>query len=113
MKPLSRRKFISVAASTAATSCLPLTGAGLLAAGSAQAAAASDKSDSRESDTPAPFLLVNPGYKLMVDTVKVGPGIADAEYMLGPVDMSRTKALMFGVYHIDSATRERRVDQRR
>jgi hypothetical protein len=70
MKPLSRRKFISVAASTAATSCLPLTGAGLLAAGSAQAAAASDKSDSRESDTPAPFLLVNPGYKLMIDPVK-------------------------------------------
>src|SRR5579862_7757228 len=71
MKPLSRRKFISAAATTAATTCLPLTGAGLLAADSAVAAAAPDsESDSRESATPAPLLVVNRGYKLMIDPGK-------------------------------------------
>ena len=45
--------------------------------------------------------------KVMTDSIKVGGEISDSEY-LGPVDMGRTKALMFGIYHTDTATRERR-----
>ena len=42
--------------------------------------------------------------KVMVDSVKAGGEIADSQY-LGMVDMARTKALLFEVYHRDSATR--------
>ncbi len=45
--------------------------------------------------------------KVVADTVRVGGEIADSEYLLGPVDMARTQALMFGTYHTDTATRER------
>jgi len=71
-KRLSRRKFLSAAASTVATSCLPLAGAGLLTGRATQAYGAprAEGDDSRESGIPAPLLIVNPGYKLMIDTVK-------------------------------------------
>jgi len=42
----------------------------------------------------------------MVDSIKTGGEITDSEYF-GPIDMARTKALMFGIYHTDTATRER------
>jgi hypothetical protein len=45
--------------------------------------------------------------KVMVDSIKTGGPIADSEYLLGPVDMPRTRALMFGTYHTDTATRDR------
>jgi hypothetical protein len=45
--------------------------------------------------------------KVLSDSIKIGGEISDSEY-LGPVDMARTKALMFGTYHTDTATRERR-----
>ena len=44
--------------------------------------------------------------KVMVDSITTGGEISDSEY-LGPVDMARTKALMFGVYNVATATRER------
>jgi hypothetical protein len=44
--------------------------------------------------------------KVMADSVVVGGEISDSQY-LGMVDMARTKALMFEVYHRDTATRER------
>jgi hypothetical protein len=44
--------------------------------------------------------------KVMTDSVVVGGEISDSQY-LGMVDLARTKALMFEVYHRDTATRER------
>ncbi len=44
--------------------------------------------------------------KVIADSIKLGGEIIDSEYF-GPLDMERTKALMFGVYHIDAATRQR------
>ena len=44
--------------------------------------------------------------KVMADSIRIGGEISDSEY-LGPVDMARTTALMFGTYHTDTATRER------
>ena len=44
--------------------------------------------------------------KVMADSVKVGGEISDSQYM-GMVDMARTKALLFEVYHRDTVTRER------
>ena len=44
--------------------------------------------------------------KVMADSVVAGGEISDSQY-LGMVDMARTKALMFEVYHRDTATRAR------
>jgi hypothetical protein len=44
--------------------------------------------------------------KVMADSIVAGGQISDSEY-LGMVDMARTKALMFGTYHTDTATRPR------
>ena len=57
---LSRRRFISGVASTAATSCLPL------------AALAQNTSvrESRESDSSRPIMVVNSGYRLLIDSVR-------------------------------------------
>src|SRR5271165_2512225 len=71
-KKLSRRRFLSAAASTVATSCLPLSGAALLAASPAHALSApgGQTGPSHESATPAPVMVVNPGYRLLIDSVK-------------------------------------------
>src|SRR5215831_11371457 len=57
---LSRRRFISAVASTAASSCLPL---------SAFAQNTSIR-ESRESASPPPVMVVNSGYCLMIDSVR-------------------------------------------
>ena len=44
--------------------------------------------------------------KVMADSITAGGEISDSQN-LGMVDMARTTALMFGLYHIDTATRER------
>jgi transmembrane protein TMEM260 (protein O-mannosyltransferase) len=44
--------------------------------------------------------------QVMPDSIVAGGQITDSEY-LGMVDMARTKALMFGTYHTDTATRPR------
>src|SRR5579871_4291356 len=57
---LSRRRFISGMASTAATSCLPLD---VLAQNTSVG-------QSRESASAAPVMVVNGGYRLLVDSVR-------------------------------------------
>ncbi len=71
-KGLSRRRFLSGVASTAATSCLPLSGAAILAGDSTSAFAAQNTSVSvsREAVSPAPVIIVNPGYRLLIDAVR-------------------------------------------
>ena len=57
---LSRRRFISGVASTAATSCLPL---GVLAQNTSVR-------QSRESASAAPVMVVNSGYRLLIDSIR-------------------------------------------
>ena len=66
---LSRRGFLSAVASAAATSYLPLSEATMLAGDPAPALAAEDRHirASRESTASPPMLVVNPGYRLMID----------------------------------------------
>ncbi len=69
---LSRRRFISTAASTVATTLLPLS-AGMVVAG--ESASASSEADghiasSRESAAPPPIIVVNAGYRLLVNPAK-------------------------------------------
>jgi hypothetical protein len=67
-KKLSRRKFLSAIASTTATSCLPLTGAAILATGSTETCAAqyTHVRASGESAAPPPVTVINPGYRLLI-----------------------------------------------
>jgi hypothetical protein len=72
-KELSRRRFISAVASTVATSCLPLAGTVIVAGDSTQALGAQQDgfiSVSRESQSAPPVVVTNPGYKLLIDSVK-------------------------------------------
>jgi hypothetical protein len=71
-KGLSRRRFLSGVASTAATSCLPLTGAAILTADATAALGGQNTNvrESRESVTPAPVIVANSGYRLLIDSVR-------------------------------------------
>lgn len=71
-KGLSRRRFLSGVASTAATSCLPLSGAAILAGDTVAALAAQNSSisKSREAASAPPVIVVNPGYRLLIDSVR-------------------------------------------
>ena len=66
---LSRRTFLSAIASTTATSCLPLTGAAILATESTETCAAqyTHVRASGEASTPPPVAVNNPGYRLLID----------------------------------------------
>lgn len=64
-KKLSRRKFLSGAASTAAASCLPTAGAALIAIGSAEAQY-SKIGSSREMQS-SPIAVTNPKYCLLIE----------------------------------------------
>jgi hypothetical protein len=69
---LSRRRFLSGVASTAATSCIPLSGAAIFTGDSTPALAAQNTSVrvSREANTPTPLIIVNSGYRLLIDSVR-------------------------------------------
>jgi hypothetical protein len=71
-KGLSRRRFLSGVASTAATRCVPLSGGAILAGDSTPAPAAQNStiSVSREAVSAPPVLIVNSGYRLLIDSVK-------------------------------------------
>ncbi len=71
-KGLSRRRFLSGVASTAATSCIPLSGAAILAGDATPALAKQNTSVrvSREAKTPPPLVIVNSGYRLLIDSVR-------------------------------------------
>src|SRR6266478_5961233 len=71
-KGLSRRRFLSGVASTAATSCIPLSGAAILTGDSTPALAMQNTSVrvSREANTPTPLIIVNSGYRLLIDSVR-------------------------------------------
>ena len=68
-KKLSRRTLLSVIASTTATSCLPLAGATILATESAETCAAqyTQVRASGEAATPPPVVVINRGYRLLID----------------------------------------------
>ncbi len=70
-KKISRRKFLSTAASTAAASCLPVAGTAILAADPPVALAQySHVSASQVAQLPAPVTIVNRGYRLLIDSEK-------------------------------------------
>ncbi len=71
-KGFSRRRFLSDAASTAVTSCLPLSGAAILAGDLAPALAAQNTSVSvsREAVSAPPVIIVHAGYRLLIDSVR-------------------------------------------
>ena len=68
-RKLSRRTLLSALASTTATSCLPLAGAGILAAGYAETSEAQNTriNASAEVAAPAPVAVIHPGYRLLID----------------------------------------------
>ena len=68
-KELSRRRFISTIASTAAASYLPLAGAAILAEESTNAFAAQDSHIrvSREAVAVPPMIILNSGYRLLIN----------------------------------------------
>ena len=68
---LSRRSFLSGAAFTAATSYLPL-GAATVLAGDSPAALSQNTTvrKSAESPVPAPVVVANPGYRLLIDSAR-------------------------------------------
>ena len=71
-KGFSRRQFLSGVASTATTSCLPLSGVAILKCNSTPALAAQNTSVrvSREAVSAAPVIIVNSGYRLLIDSVR-------------------------------------------
>ena len=71
-KGFSRRRFLSGVASTAATSCLPPSGAAILTCNSTPALAAQNTSVSvsREAVSAPPVIIVNSGYRLLIDSVR-------------------------------------------
>src|SRR6202161_3718829 len=71
-KELSRRTFLSAIASTTAASCLPLTGAAILAIESTETAAAqyTRVRASGEAAAPPPVTVVHSGYRLLIDPEK-------------------------------------------
>jgi hypothetical protein len=67
-KRISRRKFLTAVGSAAATTCIPVTGAMVLAGNPAEASAQYSRiSVSRESNAPAPVFVENAGYRLLID----------------------------------------------
>ena len=68
-RKLSRRTILSALASTTATSCIPLAGAGMLAAGAAETAEAQNTriAASGEIAAPAPVAVIHSGYRLLID----------------------------------------------
>ena len=71
-KRFSRRRFLSDVASTAMTSCLPLSGAAIVTGDFAPALAAQNTSVSvsREAVSAPPVNIVNSGYRLLIDSVR-------------------------------------------
>jgi Domain of unknown function (DUF6259) len=71
-KGFSRRRFLSGVASTATTSCLPLSGVAILKCNSTPALAAQNTSVSvsREAVSAPPVIIVNSGYRLLIDSVR-------------------------------------------
>jgi hypothetical protein len=71
-KGFSRRRFLSGVASTAATSCVPLSGAAILTGDPTPALAAQNTSISvsREAVSAPPVIIVNSGYRLLIDSEK-------------------------------------------
>ena len=71
-KGFSRRRFLSGVASTAATSCLPLSGAANLTGGATPALAAQNTTIrvSREAVSAPPVVILNSGYRLLIDSVR-------------------------------------------
>ena len=69
---LSRRRFISAVAYSAATSCLPLAGIAIVAGDSTPAVGAQDGriGVSHESESAPPVVVTHPGYRLLIDSVK-------------------------------------------
>jgi hypothetical protein len=69
---VSRRRFLSGVASATATSCLPIGAAAALAGKPTGASAAqnSSVSVSRESASAPPLIVVNRGYRLVIDAVR-------------------------------------------
>jgi hypothetical protein len=66
-KKISRRRFLA----TAATTCIPATGAILLAGDATQALAQYSRIDtSREANAPPPLVVEHPGYRLLIDATK-------------------------------------------
>lgn len=71
-KGFSRRRFLSGVASTATTSCLPLSGVAILKCNATPALAAQNTSVSvsREAVSAPPVIIVNSGYRLLIDSVR-------------------------------------------
>jgi hypothetical protein len=70
-KELSRRRFLSAVASTAATSCLSLSLDAVLAGESTPAIAEDGHiAISREALVSEPVIVMNPGYRLLIDSKK-------------------------------------------
>jgi len=68
----SRRRFLSGVASTAATSCLPLSAAAVLASEATPALAGQNTtvSVSHEAASTPPVIVVNSGYRLLIDSAR-------------------------------------------
>lgn len=70
-KKISRRRFLSAAATTAATTCIPATGAIILAGDAAHALAQYSRIDaSHEATAAAPLIVEHSGYRLLIDSAK-------------------------------------------
>ena len=70
-KGFSRRRFLSRVASTAATSCLPLGGTAILTGDSTPALAQNTSvSVSREAKSGPPVMVLNSGYRLLIDSAR-------------------------------------------
>ena len=70
-KRISRRRFLSAAATTAATTCIPAAGAIILAGDAAKALAQYSHIDaSREAPAAAPLVVEHSGYRLLIDSAK-------------------------------------------
>jgi hypothetical protein len=68
---ISRRRFLSAAATTAATTCIPAAGAIILAGDAAKALAQYSHIDaSREAPAAAPLVVEHSGYRLLIDSAK-------------------------------------------
>lgn len=78
---LSRRRFISAVASTAAGSCLPLAGAAILAGESTPALGQYSHVSSSVEVPDEPISVINAGYRLLVDS-KSGSIAALAHHLL-------------------------------
>ena len=70
-RSISRRRFLSAAVTTAATTCIPATGALILAGDAAQTLAQYSHIDaSHEATAPAPLIVDHPSYRLLIGSAK-------------------------------------------